>query len=342
MFCNKCGAKNDGTMGFCVNCGNNLNNISGNAENSSQNDFSNQSINNNQNSFSNQSINNNQNSFSNQSINNNQNSFSNQSINSSQNNNIINDEELRKTFIGKNADKIINGKGGSIWMFLFGWSYLVYRKMYLYALIYIITSLILKLLFNPMISFILNLIFCFLFYKIYLNFVDRKINKIKSESKTLEEIRTKCRKKGGTSSGAVLVTLALYMIIYFVTGSYNVNNSLECNYTTDKEYFTLNNDFKIDYSGDDVKNISMLMTVNYNDDGIVYKNSYEEDFKQQYAETFKTIRELGGKAEISTNDNSTTISISADKKSASVLLESENYDYDTIKKQFEEQGYTCK
>ena len=43
------------------------------------------------------------------------------------------DQELRKAYIDKNAEKILKGRGGSAWLFLFGATYLLYRKLYLYT-----------------------------------------------------------------------------------------------------------------------------------------------------------------------------------------------------------------
>lgn len=134
------------------------------------------------------------------------------------------DEELIKLFIGERSDKILNLKGGSIWAFLSGPSYLVYRKLYLYGIIWLILSF-----FIPSgINYILLFVVAFSFKKIYLSHVKKNVDKIKQENMDKEELEIKniCRKKGGTNAfgWALCIVLALITNLYPALNSdYNAN-----------------------------------------------------------------------------------------------------------------------
>lgn len=137
------------------------------------------------------------------------------------------DEELKRSYIGKNADKIINGHGGSVWLFLFGSAYLFYRKLYLYGFIYLLIVLLLSYFKLNLVVIIGQIVLCFFFYKIYLSHVDKEINKIKKDSPntSFEELKEKCKKKGGVSYTAVALAMGITFIvsIAIVTLTYLIN-----------------------------------------------------------------------------------------------------------------------
>lgn len=139
------------------------------------------------------------------------NSINMQSNLNSTNNSIINDEELLKSFIGNNYDKITK-KPFNFAGFFFTTFYMFYRKMFLYGLFgFVINLILLNIVTNPIISLILvllvSLLVGLLINKIYLCYAKRKVNKIKlnNAQKSMEEIKGICSIKGGTSIGKIFI-----------------------------------------------------------------------------------------------------------------------------------------
>ena len=147
--------------------------------------------------------------------NNSQNSSTNEaSISNNLNMDISNknqDDDLLKSFIGNNYEKITTKKFNFAGLF-FGALYMFYRKMYIYALlIYIINFIILKIIKLPILNLIINLIINILIglfiNTLYIKFANQKINKIKNKNNTKsnEEIKSICIQKGGTSVGYIFL-----------------------------------------------------------------------------------------------------------------------------------------
>lgn len=138
-----------------------------------------------------------------------------------------NKELLIDTFIGKNFEKIRNKKF-SFSAFLFGYFYLAYRKMYLYAfLVFFFESL-----FIPLFSFSLffnvrnvlritlllffRIFLAIKFSNIYLKFVQNKIDFYeKKYNHYLDNILLVCNKKGGTNIFSFVIYL-LYLVFLFL------------------------------------------------------------------------------------------------------------------------------
>ena len=137
----------------------------------------------------------------------------NQQIIPQQNQNLSNDDELLKAFIG------INFAG-----FFFGTFYMFYRKMFLYSiLLFIVTTIILSFCIkNVLIAFIISILFRIvvglLINKVYLFYAKKKINIIKVENpqKSIEELKNICSSKGGTSVGKIFIGFLAEMGIGFV------------------------------------------------------------------------------------------------------------------------------
>ena len=133
------------------------------------------------------------------------------------NNNQV-EEELLKMFIYKNFEKITTKKFNFAGFF-FGYFYLFYRKMFLYGLAVFILSGVISSIFNNMIiSIIISLSFSVLIgalvNKMYISYVNKKINGIKTKNpqKSMDEIKSICIKKGGTSFGMVFLGLLVVII----------------------------------------------------------------------------------------------------------------------------------
>ena len=188
------------------------------------------------------------------------------------------DQELRKAYIDKNAEKILKGRGGSAWLFLFGATYLLYRKLYLYGFIYFLINFVLSYFNLAGVCFIIQIVLCFFFYKIYLNYVDKKISSIKKNNPNLsfEQLKEKCRKQGGVSYAMIALSIGISLIIGFI--SYKPSSDkIVC--TSDKGN----------------------ITIMYNEEGITgYKAngmSYDLDAQKEHA------KEIGMDAYITEFDN---------------------------------------
>lgn len=133
----------------------------------------------------------------------------------------IGEEDFKKAYVGNNYDNIENGKF-SIPMFFFGAYYLFYRKMWLYAFLWIamivginIGSFIYDDNYFSFIPIILSIIMAFNFNKLYLRAVDKRVEGIKQKNldKSSQEILEQCRKKGGVSVLAVILSVIFITIV---------------------------------------------------------------------------------------------------------------------------------
>lgn len=139
-------------------------------------------------------------------------------------------KELLKAYIGKNYEKITTKKfnfAGAI----FGALYMFYRKMFGYAIIVfliintIIPTVILNVTKNSLLSFVIyiliNIIIVGIFVNnIYVKFANQKINKIKSKnpSKNIDELKSICTNKGGTSIGYLFLGIITPIIMVIIIG----------------------------------------------------------------------------------------------------------------------------
>ncbi len=131
----------------------------------------------------------------------------------------IDRDELLRSFVGNNYDKI-KTKPFNIAGFLFSTFYMFYRKMFLYGIIAFIISFILtnvtKLkIFSAIITVIIGLFV----NKIYLYYANKKIDKIilNNPNKSIDEIKDICSKTGGTSVSRIILGFFVELSIFFIT-----------------------------------------------------------------------------------------------------------------------------
>ena len=127
------------------------------------------------------------------------------------------DSELLDAYIGKNAEKIKNKKF-SWCTLLFNFIYLFYRKMWLYGILVIIASLVINIVVYPyggLFTLIGLIVFSFKIKGIYLKDAQDKINNLIKENptKTKEEIKALCMKKGGTTIVPVIIYIILCIAV---------------------------------------------------------------------------------------------------------------------------------
>ena len=139
------------------------------------------------------------------------------------------DDDLLKSFIGNNYEKITTKKFNFAGLF-FGALYMFYRKMLGYAIIVflintIIPTVILNVTKNSLLAFVIyiliNIIIVGIFVNnIYVKFAKQKINKIKSNnpSKNIDELKSICTNKGGTSLGCLFLGIIIPIVMFIIIG----------------------------------------------------------------------------------------------------------------------------
>lgn len=127
------------------------------------------------------------------------------------------DDYLIDVYIGKNQEKL-KEDNFSINTFFLGIYYILYRKMWLLAVLYImvimISAIFLPTFYNT-INFVVGIIISFKFKKMYIKQVREKVELIKKENSftNKEELIEICTKKGGTSILAPILYILLILVL---------------------------------------------------------------------------------------------------------------------------------
>ena len=140
---------------------------------------------------------------------------------------IAGDEKYFKAYIGPTYNLILKQKFSFLTL-IFGPFYFLQKRMFIYSLLWIFGLLVIGY-YQPNILeisyFLINLFIATKFKKIYIGFVDKKIEKIKLQSLdlTTDEIIKKCQNKGGQVSKTTTTTYkktskspTLAIILFFV------------------------------------------------------------------------------------------------------------------------------
>ena len=146
------------------------------------------------------------------------------------------EERLVSEYIGKDADKFMDGKTnwkaailgqaiGPVWFF--------FRKAYLLGFAFLVVTYIVGSIASAMelqeASYIMFFIYLFTANKLYLWDVRRKVNKIaSSEYASDDELISAVRKKGGTSVAAAVIYVVAFIafIAFYVTVIFSAMNAL--------------------------------------------------------------------------------------------------------------------
>ena len=148
-----------------------------------------------------------------------------------------NDEEFKKSWMGKLYDKA-NHRKFSIPAFFFGGLYYLYRKLYLFGFVFLLISCIIPIIGMYAISSsltsiptntlsssnssfkvpillttVLNIIYAFAFYPLYKSNINKKLAKYKNETQNPAQLLDTAKQKGGTSIPLVLVGILLNAVI---------------------------------------------------------------------------------------------------------------------------------
>ncbi len=122
-------------------------------------------------------------------------------------NNQVDDNELLRAFIGSNYEKITT-RPFNFAGFFFSTFYMFYRKMFGFGILtFLINLFILNIINNFIVTIIFTIAIGFLVNKLYLFYAKKKISSIKAKNpqKSLEELKSICAVKGGTSVGKIFL-----------------------------------------------------------------------------------------------------------------------------------------
>lgn len=144
------------------------------------------------------------------------------------NNDLTSDDDLLRSFIGKNYKKITTKKFNFAGFF-FGASYLYYRKMIWLGVVVALLNAVISIV-NSAATLIFNILVGLFANKIYLAYANKKIAKIKSTNsgKDMNDLKDICSSKGGTSVGMVflgMIVAAAFMSLFNIDKLKNIVNS---------------------------------------------------------------------------------------------------------------------
>lgn len=151
--------------------------------------------------------------------------INNTTLNNNQDNSIVNvfngdnsnNIKYIKAFIGDKYNEFVNG-GISWCCFLFGYIYIVYRKMYGYAIIVFFLSFFINLFSNLFLTSIVWIFIAFRFKDKYVLYVNNQVNEIKKacSNASEEELLLICKEKGGTNILMVILVIILTIVIRYI------------------------------------------------------------------------------------------------------------------------------
>ena len=203
------------------------------------------------------------------------NNYTGQNYNFNQNKNSF-DIELQNSYMGPKANNFRKDVF-NVGAFFFGVFYLIYRKMYVFAIGITLISTLFVIYFPELseIFDIFSFVLAFGVNKLYLKHVENKVNRIKSRSSTTSpsELLEICRKKGGTNIVASIISPIIFVVAIFIImfvlllsiGEEAFDNMFNEEYQDDYINETINN------SKIEIENNDLTYSIGKN---FIEKNSY--------------------------------------------------------------------
>lgn len=134
------------------------------------------------------------------------------------------DEKYLESYVGPNYNSIKNSKF-SFGALIFGGYYFLYRKYWSYAFLFFFITIASTLLLGEIadiVNLIIRIFMATKFNEAYLSKVEQKVEQIKQSNfdKTSNELLDECRKKGGVSLSAAIITPIIVVVIAAIIFSY--------------------------------------------------------------------------------------------------------------------------
>ena len=142
----------------------------------------------------------------------------------------------------------------------------------------------------------------------------------------------------------VIVGITAILVVLFVYFKIMKTKTLSCTLNQTSSGMTMSSDYNLVYKGNKLQKMDMTMEMDLGDYSY-YKDELLEQFESEFGDQIDEINAEGGKASISSTDDSILIEISASRSGVSTMLsvdEDEDYSYEAMKEQIEDLGYTCK
>lgn len=138
---------------------------------------------------------------------------------------IIDVPSMVKSYVGDSYDKI-RATNFSIWYFLFGVFYAIYRKMYLFGSIYLVSYIALAYTIPKLgyiLSVVINIVISLIFNNMYLLSIEKRVKRIREKNQGLNrsELLKLCKNLGGVN-----YLLSLFALIIVFVVNYNINKDL--------------------------------------------------------------------------------------------------------------------
>lgn len=207
----------------------------------------------------------------------------------------IAEEDFVKSYVGNNYEKIVSN-GFSFPTFFLNIYYTLYRKMWLYSLLWFLFNIIISIAFDKYTSILIvifvNALLAVNFSKLYLQLVSKRVSKIKqnNSSMTNKEIMDLCKKKGGTSILApilvllIMLSLAILIIgVFFAVELFSDTEIQDNNMTTNLLQYDLPSGFSNtnEYSNN-YQRFSYMSSTDYCAINIKMKKNYQNKSLDDY------------------------------------------------------------
>lgn len=140
------------------------------------------------------------------------------------------------------------------------------------------------------------------------------------------------------------ILIVIIMLVLGIVFFYNFKpRKLNCTLSHEISGITTTLDFNFTFSGKTPKKLNMIAKANL-DNHIEYKDAILNGFETAFGNQMNEINNRGGKATISSTDDSVIFEVSSGKEGIDVMLSAggRKVSYDGIKKEFEDIGYICK
>lgn len=140
------------------------------------------------------------------------------------------EDPLMGSYIGEDYKWIVK-RPFNIYALLLSWIYFLYRKLYIIGIIgLLVTGIILRFAQIVIVPYIvLSMVFCGLFFnKIYLDIVEKRVDKLERNAKEGENLEALCKKKGGVNVFFPLLIFFFFLaavILSFYSFNWNTKTS---------------------------------------------------------------------------------------------------------------------
>ena len=167
------------------------------------------------------------------------------------------DNNLEKIFLKDKYSKFNNNKF-NIWIFIFSYIYLFYRKLYILGTIILLIHILLNYFKLYFIIGIINIILGLIFNKLYLTIIKQKIEEYKIDFMDNKLVKKECQKENTNLPLSIIIgTISMcLMLIPYINIKNQTSRLEELYYKIDKPWIksSYSNKYYYNYSYEDIEN----------------------------------------------------------------------------------------